>query len=74
MQATITWRPASEPPEHTRTVLIVTSCETAIGAHFEVDMGWLSVDTWFDSTGCPLFTVGVTVTHWAEMPAHPEQK
>ena len=60
--ATITWRPASEPPDTDRTVLIATGLR-------EVASGYLD-DRWRDVTGYPIDNV----QYWAEMPAHPEAK
>lgn len=74
MQATITWRPASKPPKHTRRVLVAQVHDDGTPITEPVEAGFYVRKRWYDESSLPIEIYGVVVTHWAEMPAHPEQK
>lgn len=64
--ATITWHPASEPPEHGRSVLVAPKSNGVHEGYFSAMAGW-----WCDMADDGRID---DVQYWAEMPAHPEAK
>lgn len=64
----ITWTKCSEAlPDDDESVLI--ACDDG-----EVQVGFLDAGTWRYQDAMPLELHGVSVTHWADLPAHPDDQ
>ena len=65
---TITWHKCSDQmPDDDESVLL--ACDDG-----EVQVGFLDAGTWRYQDAMPLELHGVSVTHWADLPAHPDDQ